>query len=272
MATQNKQDARKHKEQLTWAFTKENYKIMFIGLALLALGFVLMIGGGSAWNGNPMPTSLHYYVPDADSIYRCALEAGAESEAEPVDQPYGDREAAVKDVAGNHWYIATHQGPGHIPEGLHSIQAYLHAHDAAALIEFLGRALGAQELAREILAQIQEGAPFAQMAAIYNDGSQPGGDWGWRPRSDLRKDLAAVAFNLKPGQHSGVIDAPDGCYLLQVEARRAAIAGLDRATADRLSQVCPSRALRPDGDVLVYDVGACTACCRCSSCGGWVPR
>ncbi len=38
---------------------------------------------------------------------------------------------------------------------------------------------------------------------------------------------------------------------------------LDRATADRLSAVCPSRALRRDGDVLVYDAGACTACGRC---------
>jgi hypothetical protein len=47
MATKNKPEAKKNKEQLTWAFTKENYKIMFIGLALLVLGFVLMIGGGS---------------------------------------------------------------------------------------------------------------------------------------------------------------------------------------------------------------------------------
>lgn len=30
-----------------WAFGKENYRIMFIGLGLIALGFLLMIGGGS---------------------------------------------------------------------------------------------------------------------------------------------------------------------------------------------------------------------------------
>ena len=33
--------------------------------------------------------------------------------------------------------------------------------------------------------------------------------------------------------------------------------------ADRLVAVCPSRALGRDGDVLVLDVGACTACGRC---------
>src|SRR5215475_11317572 len=39
----------------------------------------LMIGGGGAWSGQPMPTGLHLYVPDADRVYRTALEAGAES-------------------------------------------------------------------------------------------------------------------------------------------------------------------------------------------------
>ncbi len=30
-----------------FAFGKENYRLMLIGLALIALGFILMIGGGS---------------------------------------------------------------------------------------------------------------------------------------------------------------------------------------------------------------------------------
>ena len=30
-----------------FAFTKENYRLMLIGLALIALGFILMIGGGA---------------------------------------------------------------------------------------------------------------------------------------------------------------------------------------------------------------------------------
>jgi hypothetical protein len=30
-----------------FAFTKENYRLMLIGLALMVLGFILMIGGGS---------------------------------------------------------------------------------------------------------------------------------------------------------------------------------------------------------------------------------
>jgi PhnB protein len=111
---------------------------------------MVMIGGGPAWTDTPMPTALHYYVPDADAVYRRAVEAGATSIREPVNQPYGDREATVKDLAGNVWYIATHLAGPHIPEGLHSIQVYLHPHGTAELIDFLHRALGAELVDRNV--------------------------------------------------------------------------------------------------------------------------
>ena len=38
---------------------------------------------------------------------------------------------------------------------------------------------------------------------------------------------------------------------------------LNADLADRLCGVCPSRALRREDDVLIFDVGACTACGRC---------
>jgi PhnB protein len=56
----------------------------------------------------PMPSTFYRYVPDADAAYWRALEAGGTSTGEPADQPYGDRNAGVKDVFGNQWYLATH--------------------------------------------------------------------------------------------------------------------------------------------------------------------
>jgi uncharacterized glyoxalase superfamily protein PhnB len=109
---------------------------------------MLMIGGGKAWKGESRPTSLHFYVTDADAVYRRALAAGAVSLGEPVDQPYGDREAGVKDVAGNSWYIATHKATGHAPEGLRSVTPYLHPKGAPKLIEFLKKAFAAEEVMR----------------------------------------------------------------------------------------------------------------------------
>ena len=38
---------RKEEAKPTFVFDKKNYKFMFIGLAVVALGFILMAGGGS---------------------------------------------------------------------------------------------------------------------------------------------------------------------------------------------------------------------------------
>lgn len=80
------------------------------------------------------------------------------------------------------------------------------------------------KLAREIESQIKGGTPFAEMAATYSQGSQQhqGGDWGWVERSVLRKELANIAFTLKPGVVSDPVDTPDTCYLMLVEQTRPA--------------------------------------------------
>ncbi len=79
-------------------------------------------------------------------------------------------------------------------------------------------------LAREIQTKIKDGATFQEMAAVYSQGSQQhqGGDWGWVERSVLRKEISDVAFALKPGQVSDVIDTPESCYLAFVEQARPA--------------------------------------------------
>lgn len=78
--------------------------------------------------------------------------------------------------------------------------------------------------ADEILAKIKEGASFAEMASIYSqDGHRSqGGSWDWLDKSVLRKELADVAFKLKAGECSEVIDLPEACYLIQVEGVRPA--------------------------------------------------
>ncbi len=97
-------------------------------------------------------TALHIYVPDADAVYQRALEAGATSTEEPVDQFYGDREAGVKDPSGNVWWIATHKlgaAGTYIPEGMRPVTPFLHPVGAPALIEFMKQAFAAEEISRE---------------------------------------------------------------------------------------------------------------------------
>ncbi len=208
----------------------------------------LMIGGGGAWSGAATPTGLHLYVPDADRVYRTALEAGAESLQAPVDQPYGDREASVRDIAGNHWYIATHQTGGHIPAGLGTVTPYLHPRGAPALIEFMKDAFAAEEMAihrgpeGDILhAKIRVGASVIEMGEAH-------GEWGPMPTmfylyvddvdATYRRAIAAGATSLElPAlqpygeRRAAVRDASDNQWYLaarHVRPGRAAAAEPDR--------------------------------------------
>jgi parvulin-like peptidyl-prolyl isomerase len=76
-----------------------------------------------------------------------------------------------------------------------------------------------RKLAEEILAKLDEGDSFESMARVYSEGKEAkdGGDWGWVGRDILRKELNEIAFSLKPGQHSRLIDTPEGYYILEVE-------------------------------------------------------
>jgi PhnB protein len=112
---------------------------------------MLMVGGGGAgmkWRGAPMPTAFHIYVPDCDATYARALEAGATSLHEPIDQFYGERSGAVKDAAGNFWYIATYKGDSYKWKGAPTLQPFLHPLRAEPVVTFVTRAFGAQELGR----------------------------------------------------------------------------------------------------------------------------
>jgi uncharacterized glyoxalase superfamily protein PhnB len=109
----------------------------------------LMIGGMESVE--EIPTALHLYVPNADEVYQRALGLGATSVEEPVDQPYGDREAGIKDPTGNIWWIATHKlrEGSYVPEDMRSVTPFLHPVGAGGLIDFMKKALAAEEVSRE---------------------------------------------------------------------------------------------------------------------------
>jgi parvulin-like peptidyl-prolyl isomerase len=76
-----------------------------------------------------------------------------------------------------------------------------------------------KKMAEEVLAKIKGGIPFDEMAKSYSQGSQraEGGDAGWMDKATLRKELAEIAFSLKSGELSDVIETSDGCYIIRVE-------------------------------------------------------
>lgn len=81
-----------------------------------------------------------------------------------------------------------------------------------------------RRLAEEILAKLDAGDSFESMARVYSEGKEAkeGGDWGWIGKDVLRKELNAIAFSLKAGQHSGIIETAEGYYILQVDDVKSA--------------------------------------------------
>jgi PhnB protein len=88
------------------------------------------------------PMAIHLYVDDADSVFARAIDAGATSIYAVGDHVSGDRQGAIRDPFGNLWYVAMIHGwtPG--PEGVPSVQPYLHLRGSEKMIPFLEKAFG----------------------------------------------------------------------------------------------------------------------------------
>jgi hypothetical protein len=69
----------------------------------------------------------------------------------------------------------------------------------------------------------------------------------------LRRGIVTTGYPGRPDPSAEGLPTPP--------AFRAALLSAD--LVDRLIRVCPSRALRREDEVLIFDVGACTACGRC---------
>jgi len=78
-----------------------------------------------------------------------------------------------------------------------------------------------KKLADDIIVKLKEGANFTEMAKVYSQGSQRDKSAYWT-RSSLKKELADVAFTLKAGEFSPVIETPKTVCILLVEENKPA--------------------------------------------------
>jgi PhnB protein len=73
--------------------------------AEVTIGDSLVMLGQAGGHWSPRPAALYLWVKDVDASYARALAAGATSESEPEDKPYGHRNAGVVDQNGVTWWI-----------------------------------------------------------------------------------------------------------------------------------------------------------------------
>lgn len=86
--------------------------------------------------------------------------------------------------------------------------------------------------AQEMLDLLESGAEFDYLAGVYSldNSTRPGGgDLGWFPRGTLTvPELETAAFDLQPGEISGIVHTTLGYHVLQVlERERRPLAGND---------------------------------------------
>src|SRR5215471_3949722 len=144
---------------------------------------MIMVGGGgkgSQWKGKASPGAIHLYVPDVDGVYQSAIEAGATSLMAPTDMVYGERSAAIEDVGGNHWYLATAFGPDYVPAGVPNLMPCFQPRGAPRMIEFFKQAFAADEIAvhkspdgRVLHAEMKIGDAMVEMGEAHGP---------WQPR------------------------------------------------------------------------------------------
>ena len=73
--------------------------------AEITIGDSLVMLGQAGGPWKPLSAALYLWVEDVDATYARALQAGAKSESEPEDKPYGHRNAGVIDPNGTTWWI-----------------------------------------------------------------------------------------------------------------------------------------------------------------------
>jgi peptidyl-prolyl cis-trans isomerase SurA len=76
--------------------------------------------------------------------------------------------------------------------------------------------------ARDLIRRLEQGAAFSDLARRYSQDemASSGGDWGWINRSDIREDLAEVAFSLEAGEWSEPFEMSGSVFILYAEEKR----------------------------------------------------
>jgi PhnB protein len=96
----------------------------------------------------PTPATIILRVDDVDAAFLRATDAGATVLQPVADQDYGVRSATVVDASGNRWNIFTPNEGDVIFKDFRSVTPHFNPMRAPAMIEFLQKAFGAEEIYR----------------------------------------------------------------------------------------------------------------------------
>jgi peptidyl-prolyl cis-trans isomerase C len=94
-----------------------------------------------------------------------------------------------------------------------------------------------------ILKEAKGGADFAELAKKYSDcpSKEKGGDLGTFSRGQMVKPFEDVAFALKPGTLSDVVETQFGYHIIKVEEHKAASIALEKDVTEKIKEYLKSQ-------------------------------
>ena len=99
--------------------------------------------------------------------------------------------------------------------------------------------------AEEVLEKARSGEKFDELALEYSKGptARTGGDLGFFPKGQLRKEIEDVTFALRRGQITGILKTPDGFRIFKVtEKHQAGLQSLESVKDEINSKIIDERA------------------------------
>ena len=94
------------------------------------------------------------------------------------------------------------------------------------LIMIFKQTAGAASVVSEVKNKLLDGASFQEMAEVYSQGPRrsSGGDYGWISVEDdvLQQEIKDVAFSLRKGEVSGILDKPQAFFIVYCEDKKFA--------------------------------------------------
>lgn len=113
----------------------------------------------------------------------------------------------------------------------------------------LGGMAEATRGAAELVAQLQQGAPFAAVARQFSASptAAAGGDAGWISQGEMPPEVDAALEQLRPGQLSQPIPVKDGVYIIYLRDKRSS-AGQTLVSLKQVAVALPAGAPQADID------------------------
>jgi peptidyl-prolyl cis-trans isomerase SurA len=107
----------------------------------------------------------------------------------------------------------------------------------------------AQKGAAQLVAQLQQGAPFSSVARQFSSSSTAaaGGDAGWISPGEMPAEVQAVIEQLRPGQLSQPIPVKDGVYIIYLKDKRSG-AGQTLVSLKQVAVALPATATPAEVD------------------------